>query len=220
MSRSSITALTKLLRAYNKNGIVNIIRKDGVTSVTTMSDDYVTIFKCAMNTIGEDRDEISVKNVSINTQEGGVEGDQQDDIMRIARLPEFGHHLINFNADGPLLTAAIKNHAAITTKTHNGQPISEMVMNIKGNILYLSTIRKDVGINEFHHSRLNITETERLPGQRFDAKILYEQLLKWIKPEEYNILIQYDKYPLEIRFRCGTIQCYYIQAPRIPSDDS
>lgn len=211
--KPSLANLSKLLNAYRLDGVVNISRKAGITTIRTMSDDYVTAFKCALHTPGEDYTEISIRNIVITA--GEISGDKLDEVVRIARCPEFEKHLVSFNVDGQNFADVIQKHSRVITDVQKGIPCSATRMDIRRNLLWMYTKRQDVGVRELYSSRLNISETETLTHQLYDVKILYDTIFKCVTPEEITVRIQTDSYPLELIFNCGPVQCYYVQAHRV-----
>ena len=217
MSKPTLKQLSKLLRSFRKDGLVNIVRKDNITAIQAMHEDYASMIACAQrSTEGPDYDEIVLGNIEIEAD--GIGGDKKDQtLLKKPYLPEFRDHIINVKLIGETFANPVKKHAtAVRYKDHRTYRwCNNTRFDFKQTRVVIATRDADLSARTVIVSCQYIPETGRLLNQHFDTAMLNERIFRHLTPEDLTIKIQEDTYPLELEFWIGPVQCYYIQSPRI-----
>ncbi len=220
MSKPSLKQLSKLLRSYRNDGLVNIRQKDGITTIRAMHDDYASMITCAQTTGGEDYDEFVLENIEIEADE--IRGDKREDIplLKMPHLPEFCDHVVNVKLIGKDFADPAKKHAAAVRgkDPKSGQWCNSSLINFRKTRMVIATRDGDLSARTVIVSSQLIPVTGRLLNQHFDTVMLTERIFKHLVPEDLTVKIQADKYPLELIWHCGPMQCYYIQSHRIVTE--
>ena len=216
MSNPTPKQLSKLLRSFRDDGLVNIVRKDNITTIKAVQEDGASMITCAQHTEGADYDEILLGNIEISQDE--IKGDKQDQPpLKIPYIPDFSNHIINVRLIGETFADPVKKHAAaVRYKDHRTlQWCNNTRFDFKKTRMVIATGDFDIAAKTIIVSSQYIPETGRLLDQNFDTVMLTDRIFRHLTPEELTVKIQEDKYPLELEFWIGPVQCYYIQSPRI-----
>ena len=216
MSNPTPKRLSKLLRSFRDDGLVNISRKDNITTIRALQEDNVSMITCAQHTEGPDYDEIVLGNIEIEQDE--IRGDKQDQPpLKIPYIPEFCDHMVNVKLIGKDFADPVKKHAAAVRykDARTGNWCNNTRFDFKKTRMVIATGDADLSARTVIVSNQYIPETGRLLDQNFDTVMLADRIFRHLTPEDLTVKIQEDKYPLELEFLVGPAQCYYIQAPRI-----
>jgi hypothetical protein len=218
MSKPGLAQLQKLLRAYRDDGLVNIARKDGITTISAMHEDHVSMLVCAQNTGGKDYDELVLADIELDDDK--IQGDKQDGMkpLKMPRLPDICDRTIDVKLLGKTLADPVKKHAAamkcqdLKTKkwicfTRFDFRCTRMVLCSRESYIPDGT--------EVITTRQYIPETGRLLNQHFDTVMLTKRIFRHLTPVEITLKIQAETYPLELTFWVGSMQCYYVQSPMV-----
>lgn len=219
MSKPNLKQLSKLLRSYRKDGLVNIRRKDDITTIRAMHEDYASMITCAQTTGGEDYDEFVLENIEIEADE--IRGDKKDlPPLKMPHLPEFCDHTVNVKPIGKDFADPVKKHAAAIRykDPKTSQWCNHSRFDFKAGWMVIATGDADLSTRTVIVSKQRIPEAGRLLNQHFDTVMLNERVFRHLTPEDLTVKIQADKYPLELLWHCGPMQCYYIQSPRIVTE--
>lgn len=216
MNKTTLKQLIKLLRSYRNDGLVNIVRKDNITTIMATHEDYASMIICAQYTKGPDYDKIVLADIEIDQDE--IKGDKKDlPLLKMPYLPEFCDHIVNVKMIGKDFADPVKRHAAAIRRK---DPKSDRWYNytrfdFRETRMVIATEDADLFSRTVIVSRQIIPKTEQLLNQHFDTVMLNDRIFRHLTPENLTVKIQEDKYPLELEFWVGPVQCYYIQSPRI-----
>ena len=172
---------------------------------------------CGQHTSGDDYEELVLAGIELEADE--IRGDKQDGMkpLKMPYLPEFCDHAINVKLIGKTLADPCKKHAAAMKRKDpkTEKWVCSTRFDFRRTKMVLCSRESDVGYTEAITTRQFIPETGRLLEQYFDTQMLTERIFRHLVPEEITLKVQGDKYPLELIFNVGPMQCYYVQAPRI-----